>query len=269
LKEFGDPSSTCSTSSGTSSTQTSTLSEEEEKFIKTLNLTVDAGLVEREILTAEMAVIKASVEKFDDDLLEKLEFGEEVVCQTTAEGKRITIRPARDKTQIYLWKLVEKIFAEEAKKAPLVIHCHTSNLAENFFSICATTYERGKSRNHTSGGSFHFSRKGMGVLHKNKGPNWPLIALKKIGVKAGSTCERVYESVLKAHMQSKTYAADPINKLRRRKNKLLSRGCSSTDEVSHMHIRLFLNMWVVKTTIFCRCLASLQPLHEPSISCQC
>ena len=56
-------------------------------------------------------------------------------------------------------------------QAKFLIHFHTSNVAENFMSVC-TQLERGKSRNCTQAGHFWYIRAGMAVLRINEGPTW-------------------------------------------------------------------------------------------------
>ena len=92
------------------------MNSEDAAFVKSLDVLVDAGLVDREALDAEMAEIRASVSQFDSDLLEKLHNGEEDVTCKTSTGKKITVPKKTDPALLYMWKLVEAIMEEESKK---------------------------------------------------------------------------------------------------------------------------------------------------------
>lgn len=83
--------------------------DDDADFIKLLDTAIDAGLIDRNVLDAEMRELRATMDQFDSNLLRKVAQGEETVVITKAGGKRVTVLPKREPAQLYLWSLVEKV----------------------------------------------------------------------------------------------------------------------------------------------------------------
>ena len=71
-------------------------SAEEQQFVKKLSAAVDGGLLDRDVLCAQVDEIRARLSEIDDTVVEKLLEATEAVSTKTACGQRTTVHAAND-----------------------------------------------------------------------------------------------------------------------------------------------------------------------------